>query len=82
MLLLERVRFSRTGQAGLSEDVLQELPALATVVTDAMRRGVKPGVQRRATWLPASLWSGRQTGASRRYGASGDRLGELDRVSL
>lgn len=82
VLLLERVRFSRTGQSGLPEDVLEEMPALAAVVTDAMRRGAKPGAQRRATWLPASLWSGRQRGAARRYAASGDRLGELDRVSL
>jgi hypothetical protein len=82
VLLLERVRFSRTGQSGLADDVLEEMPALAALVTDAMRRGAKPGAQRRATWLPASLWSGRQRGAARRYAASGDRLGELDRVSL
>jgi len=78
VLLLERCRFSRSG---LPEAAQAEAPALAGSVTDAMRRAAKPAMQRRATWLPASLWRGRHTGPRRR-GAAVDRMGELDRVSL
>jgi hypothetical protein len=78
VLLLERDRFSRSG---LPEEGQAEALAFAGTVTDAMRRAAKPAAQRRATWLPASLWRGRHTGPRRR-GASVDRMGELDRVSL
>jgi transglutaminase-like putative cysteine protease len=79
VLLVERCRFSRTG---LPQEAEAEVPALADTVTDAMRRGAKPHVQRRATWLPASLWRSGYSGPRRRSTSSVDRLGELDRVSL
>jgi transglutaminase-like putative cysteine protease len=79
VLLLERSRFSRTG---LPTEAEAEVPGLAATVTDAMRRAAKPRVQRRATWLPASLWRSGYTGPRRRGGPNVDRAGELDRVSL
>ncbi len=79
VLLLERARFSR---AGLSGEALEEMPALAVTVTEAMHRAARPSVQRRATWLPASLWSGRQSGPWRGGAGTVDRTGGLDRVSV
>ena len=76
--LVERHRFSRNG---LPEEAQSEIPALAVTVTEAMHRGAKSSAQRRATWLPASLWRAQQ-GVRRRYTQSVDRMGELDRVSL
>lgn len=78
VLLLERSRFSRSG---LPDAAQEEVPALADTITAAMRRAAKPSAQRRATWLPASLWRGRHSGPRRRN-PSVDRIGELDRVSL
>jgi hypothetical protein len=78
VLLLERSRFSRSG---LPEAAQAEVPALTETVTGALRRAAKPSVQRRATWLPASLWGRRQAGPRRRH-PSVDRMGELDRVSV
>ena len=80
VLRLERSRFSRTG---LPEDTNAELPGLAVTVTEAMRRAAKPRAQKRAIWLPASLWRGEQGVAGRRGGpGADDRVGELDRVSV
>ena len=79
VLLLERHRFSRSG---LAEQLQSEVPTLAETVTDAMRRAAKPSVQRRATWLPASLWRSRWSGPRRRSSPTVDRIGELDRVSV
>jgi hypothetical protein len=79
VLLLERSRFS---QHGLSVEAEHEVPALAGTVIAAMTRGAKPALRRRATWLPASLWSGRGAGSPRRVAPTVDRAGELDRVSV
>jgi hypothetical protein len=79
VLLLERHRFSRSG---LSEQARSELPALAGTVTGAMRRAAKPSAQRRATWLPASLWRSGWSGPRRGTAPTVDRMGELDRVSV
>ena len=80
VLRLERSRFSRTG---LPEGADAELPFLAVIVTDALRRAAKPRALRRATWLPASLWRGDAEGSGGRGGTTADdRVGELDRVSV
>ena len=80
VLRLERSRFSRTG---LPDDANAELPGLAETVTEAMRRAARPRTQKRATWLPVSLWRGSHGVGARRGGpAADDRVGELDRVSV
>ena len=79
VLGLERHRFSRTG---LPDSAQTGFPALAEQVTEAMRRGARPSARRKATWLPASLWSRGQHSQRRRSGLVVDRVGELDRVSL
>lgn len=80
VLLLERARFSRTG---LPQSAMVELATLAVTVTDAMHRAAKPGAQRRAVWIPASLWRVELNGLRRRpAGTAGDQVGELDRVSV
>ena len=79
VLRLERHRFSRTG---LPEPAQSELPALAEQVTDAMRRAARPSAQRKAAWLPASLWPRGPHAPRGRAALVADGVGELDRVSL
>lgn len=79
VLLVERGRFSRTG---LPLEAHERVPALAESVSAALVHRAGSRAQRRATWLPASLWRsspgvGRGVGQQTRPQPS-----ELDRVSL
>jgi transglutaminase-like putative cysteine protease len=55
VLWLERARYASRGPG---EEELTELSAAVDRITAAMRAGVRSSTRRRATWLPASLWSG------------------------
>jgi transglutaminase-like putative cysteine protease len=69
VLWLERARYASRGP---DEAELTDLAAAVERVTAAMRAGVRASTRRRATWLPASLWSGRAIRLRRPRAAVGE----------